>query len=116
MTATLGKTGRASLAIDLPRLLESRLLVQAGSGGGKSWVLRRLLEQTANQVQQIIIDPEGEFATLREKFDFIIAAAVGMEPTGGTFGTYLGDLRRNGLITERDGVAVANDILFPGGN
>lgn len=60
--------------IDLPRLLETRLLVQANSGGGKSWALRRLLEQTAPHVQQLVIDPEGEFATLREKFDYVIAA------------------------------------------
>ena len=42
-----------------------------------------------------------------------IARVVEMEKTGGTFSTYLGDLRRNGLITERGGIAVANDILFP---
>ena len=64
-----------SMAVDLPVLLETRLLVQANSGGGKSWVLRRLLEQTAPAVQQLIIDPEGEFATLRERFDYVIAAA-----------------------------------------
>lgn len=63
-----------NVTIDLPVLLETRLLVQANSGGGKSWALRRLLEQTANQVQQLVIDPEGEFATLREKFDYVIAA------------------------------------------
>ena len=62
------------VAIDLPVLLESRLLVQANSGGGKSWALRRLLEQTADKVQQLVIDPEGEFATLRERFDYVIAA------------------------------------------
>lgn len=61
--------------IDLQVLLETRLLVQAGSGGGKSWALRRILEQTAPKVQQLVIDPEGEFATLREKFDYVIAAA-----------------------------------------
>lgn len=61
--------------IDLPRLLETRLLVQANSGGGKSWALRRVLEQTANSVQQLVIDPEGEFATLRERFDYIVCAA-----------------------------------------
>lgn len=60
--------------IDLPVLLETRLLVQANSGGGKSYTLRRILEQTAPRVQQLIIDPEGEFATLREQFDYIIAA------------------------------------------
>lgn len=63
-----------NVAIDLPVLLESRMLVQANSGGGKSYLLRRLLEQTAPHVQQLIIDPEGEFATLREKFDYVIAA------------------------------------------
>lgn len=61
-------------SIDLPVLLETRLLVQANSGGGKSWLLRRLLEQTAPHVQQLVIDPEGEFSTLREKFDYVIAA------------------------------------------
>ena len=62
------------LALDLPRLLETRMLVQANSGGGKSWALRRILEQTAGRVQQLVIDPEGEFATLREKLDYVIAA------------------------------------------
>lgn len=60
--------------VDLSRLLETRLLIQANSGGGKSHALRRLLEQTAPHVQQLVIDPEGEFATLREKFDYVIAA------------------------------------------
>lgn len=68
----------ASLApgfpVDVERLLETRLLVQAASGFGKSWALRRLLEQTAPVVQQLIIDPEGEFSTLREKFDYVICA------------------------------------------
>lgn len=61
--------------IDLPKLLETRMLIQANSGGGKSWAIRRLLEQTAGHVQQLVIDPEGEFATLREKHDYVIAAA-----------------------------------------
>ncbi len=61
--------------IDLQKLLDTRMLIQANSGGGKSWAIRRLLEQTAGQVQQLVIDPEGEFATLREKHDYVIAAA-----------------------------------------
>jgi uncharacterized protein len=64
----------AGAPIDLHRLLETRALFQANSGGGKSWALRRLLEQTAPLVQQLVIDPEGEFATLRERYDYIIAA------------------------------------------
>lgn len=67
------------LPIVLPTLLETRLLVQANSGGGKSWALRRLLEQTARGVQQLVIDPEGEFATLRECFDYVIAAPHGAD-------------------------------------
>jgi DNA helicase HerA-like ATPase len=56
--------------VDLDRLLDTRLLVQANSGAGKSWGLRRILEQTHGAVQQFVIDPEGEFPTLREKFDY----------------------------------------------
>jgi len=42
-----------------------------------------------------------------------IANAVGMTMTGGTFGAYLGDLRRNGLIVENHGIVKADEILFP---
>lgn len=66
--------------IDLPKLLETRLLIQANSGGGKSWVIRRLLEQTHGKVQQIVIDLEGEFSTLREKYDYILAGKEGDTP------------------------------------
>ena len=48
--------------LDLPALIRSRLLVQANSGGGKSYLLRRLLEQTHGQVQQLVIDVEGELS------------------------------------------------------
>lgn len=54
--------------IDLQELLATRLLVQGNSGSGKSHLLRRLIEQSADVVQQIIIDPEGDFATLAEAF------------------------------------------------
>jgi len=60
--------------IDLAKLLETRMLVQAGSGGGKSGLIRRLLEVTNGKVQQLVLDIEGEFATLRERFDFALVA------------------------------------------
>ncbi len=66
--------------IDLPTLIDTRLLVQANSGGGKSWLLRRLLEQSHGKVQQIVIDLEGEFATLREKYDYVLAGKEGDTP------------------------------------
>lgn len=60
----IGKSGKKSIAINLPILIRSKLLVQANSGGGKSWLLRRLAEQMFGKVPIILIDPEGEFATL----------------------------------------------------
>jgi hypothetical protein len=61
------------LRMDLSRLVESRLLVQANSGAGKSRALRSLLEETHGRVQQLVLDPEGEFASLREQFDYVLA-------------------------------------------
>lgn len=57
-----------NVGIDLQALIEGRLLVQGASGSGKSWTLRRLLEQTAGKVQQVVIDPEGEFSSLAEAY------------------------------------------------
>ncbi len=65
------------LCVDLDRLLVTRLLVQGSSGAGKSRAIRKLLEATFGQVQHIVIDSEGEFHTLREKFDYILAAKEG---------------------------------------
>lgn len=73
----LGSNGAVEVAIDTDRLIETRLLVQANSGGGKSWALRRLLEQTHGSVQQLVLDVEGEFHTLREKLDYVIAGRDG---------------------------------------
>lgn len=65
-----------TLVCDIPTLLNSKLLIQANSGGGKSYAVRRLLEQTHGHVQQIVLDPEGEFASLREKYDYVYVARV----------------------------------------
>lgn len=62
---------------DLDTLVDTRLLVQANSGGGKSWCIRRLLEQTHGHVQHLVIDPEGEFSSLRERYDYVLAARHG---------------------------------------
>ncbi|EHH69104.1 ATP-binding protein [Gluconobacter morbifer] len=69
----LGKGRNGSdTCIDLPELLATRLLVQGNSGSGKSHLLRRLLEQTATLVQQVMIDPEGDFVTLAEKYGHLV--------------------------------------------
>ena len=53
------KTG-SKIHMDLEELLATRLLVQGNSGSGKSHLLRRILEQSAPWVQQVIVDPEGD--------------------------------------------------------
>ncbi len=66
--------------VDLDQFVTTRALIQANSGGGKSRMLRYLLEQTHGKIQQIILDPEGEFASLREKFDYLLAGHEGDVP------------------------------------
>ena len=59
------------------RFIETRGLIQANSGAGKSYTIRRIAEQSFPHVQQMIMDVEGEFATLREKFPYVIAGKGG---------------------------------------
>lgn len=73
----IGEANGKNVSIDLDTLLRTRLLIQANSGKGKSWLLRRLAEQFFGKVQVLIIDPEGEFATLREQFDFVLVGKGG---------------------------------------
>lgn len=80
MASTIGKIeGGGQLEIDIPTLLRTRMLIQANSGSGKSWVVRRILEQTAKHVQQIVLDIDDEFFTLRERFDYLICAPSGAD-------------------------------------
>ena len=61
--------------IDIEELLATRLLVQGNSGSGKSHLLRRLLEGSAGVVQQVIVDPEGDFVTLAPVFGHVVIEA-----------------------------------------
>src|SRR4028118_2284095 len=61
--------------LDLVELLATRLLVQGNSGSGKSHLLRRLLERSAGLVQQVVIDPEGDFVSLAKRFGHVVLEA-----------------------------------------
>jgi uncharacterized protein len=65
-------SGGQPATLDIEELLATRLLVQGNSGSGKSHLLRRLLEQSAPWVQQVIIDPEGDFVTLADKYGHVV--------------------------------------------
>ncbi|UPG72622.1 ATP-binding protein [Roseomonas gilardii subsp. gilardii] len=79
----LGTTTAGSPAtLDLEELLATRLLVQGNSGSGKSHLLRRLMEQSAAWVQQAVIDPEGDFVSLAEKFGHLVIDAAAQTERG----------------------------------
>ena len=78
---TIGHTGDGhAVRLDLDVLISTRLLLQANSGAGKSFALRRLMEQLYGHVQVIAIDPEGEFASLREKYGYALVGKGGETP------------------------------------
>jgi len=70
--------GGRKLELDLPMLVDTRLLIQANSGGGKSWLLRLIAERAG--IQTIVLDNEGEFASLREAVDVLLVGAGGELP------------------------------------
>ena len=61
--------------VDVEELLATRLLVQGNSGSGKSHLLRRLLEESAPLVQQVVINPEGDFVTLADRYGHVVIDA-----------------------------------------
>ncbi|QDK35876.1 helicase HerA domain-containing protein [Sphingomonas sp. IC081] len=60
----IGQTSYGPLELDLDRVLAGRMLVQGGSGAGKSQTMRRIVEEAFDYVQTMIVDPEGEFGNL----------------------------------------------------
>ena len=80
MRLVIGEVNGKPIGFDLETLVRTRLLIQADSGGGKSWLIRVLLEQAFGKIQTIVIDPEGEFSTLREKFPFVLVGKGGETP------------------------------------
>ena len=65
---------------DIEELLATRLLVQGNSGSGKSHLLRRLLEESAGLVQQVVIDPEGDFPSLADEFGHVVIDGAAYSP------------------------------------
>ena len=77
---SIGESNGKNIFFDLDVLQRTRLLIQASSGQGKSWLLRVLAEQAFGKIQVIIIDVEGEFSNLREKYDFVLVGKGGETP------------------------------------
>jgi len=70
---TLGK----GLDVDVLKLVESRVGICTNSGGGKSHLMRLLVEQIAGRIPVHILDWEGEYRTLRDQIDMVYVAKGG---------------------------------------
>jgi uncharacterized protein len=103
--------GGEPLRLDIERLIDTRALVQGSSGSGKSWLIRGIIEKAAGLMPVIVLDMEGEFVTLREKFDMVIAGE------GGEVGV---DVRSAALFARRllelklSAVVNLSDLTVPG--
>lgn len=66
--------GRGGLRVSPASLVGGCALVQGTRGSGKSYLVRVMAEQTiAARLQTILLDPEGEYVTLREHLDVLLA-------------------------------------------
>ena len=121
----------SGIDINVASLLATGLLIESSSGGGKSWAVRRLLEQRSSHVRQWISDPKGESATLGEKYDYVVCAAQDGDPLAhprtahllarrllksgvSGYGNNLGSMRSLGIIEYTgDRRGYATEAVFP---
>ena len=62
----------AKVELDLQELITGRTLLCCISRYGKTWTARRIVEQIFGKTGIIIVDVEGEYATLRDKYPLLI--------------------------------------------
>ena len=113
MTVAIGMghtTAGAPATLDLEELLATRLLVQGNSGSGKSHLLRRLLEQSAPWVQQTIIDPEGDFVTLAERFGHLVIDAEAHSEQGLQLAGERARIHRVSTVVNLEGLDAENQL------
>jgi hypothetical protein len=68
----MSKTIDIGTKINVQDLLASRLLIQANSGGGKSAIARVIMEKVYGIIPFIVMDVDGEYYTLKEKFGDVL--------------------------------------------
>lgn len=61
-----------NVKLDLQELITGRTFLSSISRYGKSWTARRIVEQVFGRTGVIILDPEGEYSTLRDKYPLLI--------------------------------------------
>ena len=78
--------------LNAAQLIKSRMLVTANSGGGKSYLLRVILEQLGQTTPIIVLDREGDYVTLGERLDVVQVGPNGEIPA---------DVRSAGMLCRR---------------
>ena len=76
----LGRNTDFNLLLDIQKLVVTRMLIQTNSGGGKSTLMRLIVERAAAILPFLVLDWEGEFITLRERLDFVLVGKDGEIP------------------------------------
>ncbi|MBT8507119.1 hypothetical protein AZH53_01570 [Methanomicrobiaceae archaeon CYW5] len=72
MEIVIGKAAGRDFAIDAQELVTGRTCIIAQSGAGKSWSIAVLCEQLCRyRIGFCLIDTEGEYFSLKDKFDLI---------------------------------------------
>ena len=61
-----------NIKIDDRRLVTERTFICSMTRYGKSYCIRKIAEESFGKIGIVIIEPEGEYASLREKFPFLI--------------------------------------------
>jgi hypothetical protein len=69
--------GGANVALPLDILRASHLLITGTTRSGKSYTTRVIAEEACPVIPTIIIDPEDEYPSLREKFPFVLVKKTG---------------------------------------
>lgn len=77
MKIEIGKIDGKNFKIDAEVLADTRAVVCASSGAGKSHLLRLIGEMVGKNIQTLFFDPEGEFGTLREVLDILVVGEGG---------------------------------------
>lgn len=65
-------TDGSPVELSLAGIVGMNGLVIAAPGGGKSGLLRKVLEQTYGRLPHVVFDPDDEFFTLRERHEYLV--------------------------------------------
>jgi Helicase HerA, central domain len=73
---TNAETGKP-VTLNLQALISSHLMLEGNTNAGKSYTVRVIAEQVFGLMPHILIDPEGEYTSLRKKYGYLLVGEGG---------------------------------------